>query len=299
MTENIVFDWPSLNNNVLCAQQALAARDVNVTYVDSSGADTAPVFPGHFSSAGTLDIGSRLAQAYLEEGALSPVVNGSFECPFRNEGGYQLDVPQDDWDGAHIFNPHTNLAAYSSSTPPGMDGRNCGYLYNFPGEDDRDRTRMAQLTPTQFQPGFDYRVTIACGNRNEGSEEWPGYRVQFIAGLGGPNEVALVDSGDVASHPAAPGEFAEVSFDYSAGSVIADIGEPLTVVIEMAEPDEVGFSDYLDVDNVRLVASSPLVPISTPSSLVLALLLLDTAALLVGSRRDTHSLSVDRAPTDT
>jgi hypothetical protein len=57
---------------IIAAQKALDARLPHCAYVDTTGAETLPPSHTHFTSAGTLEIGKRYAEALLAEEAKSP-----------------------------------------------------------------------------------------------------------------------------------------------------------------------------------------------------------------------------------
>jgi hypothetical protein len=54
---------------IIAAQKALDARLSKCAYVDTAGAETLPPSHTHFTSAGTLEIGKRYAEALLFEEA--------------------------------------------------------------------------------------------------------------------------------------------------------------------------------------------------------------------------------------
>jgi hypothetical protein len=58
------------NGTVVAAQQAIAAKDKRCAYVDTNGAKTMlPGGRGHFTAAGTLEVGKRFATALLNREA--------------------------------------------------------------------------------------------------------------------------------------------------------------------------------------------------------------------------------------
>ena len=148
----------------------------------------------------------------------------------------------------------------------------------------RIRIKMQQTLPGLLRAGSDYTLTLAFGNRDLGTAQWSGYHVQLIAGYQGPNEATLIDS-EVSINPAPSGELVDVSLDYAVDTVTTGVGEPLTLVVEMADPTT--RPGYLDVDNARLVATR-VVPIPVPASVLLALALSGVGVLRL--RRKARTL---------